>query len=139
MKPGSKKLIGAVVIAAACGAAIVAPLVNAQGRGGGEWTTSQGDAQRSSWVRTDVRLTRDAVQKGELKFLWKMKLDNDTRQLNSLTTPVLMDRLISHRGFKALAFIGASGERVGIEATMTDSGNRDRIIATVSATFRRVA
>ena len=108
MKPGSKKLIGAVVIAAACGAAIV----EAQGRGGGEWTTSQGDAQRSSWVRTDVRLTRDAVQKGELKFLWKMKLDNDTRQLNSLTTPVLMDRLISHRGFKALAFIGASGERV---------------------------
>jgi hypothetical protein len=111
MKPGSKKLhtlIGAIVIASASGAAIV----EAQGRGGGEWTTSQGDAQRSSWVRTDVRLTRDAVQKGELKFLWKMKLDNETRQLNSLTTPVLMDRLISHRGFKALAFIGASGERV---------------------------
>ena len=84
----------------------------AQGRGGGEWTTSQGDAQRSSWVRTDARLTKDAVQKGELKFLWKMKLDNDTRQLNSLTTPVLMDRLISHRGFKALAFVGASAERV---------------------------
>jgi hypothetical protein len=108
MKPGSKKLIGAVVMASVCGVAIV----EAQGRGGGEWTTSQGDAQRSSWVRTDVRLTRDAVQKGELKFLWKMKLDNDTRQLNSLTTPVLMDRLISHRGFKALAFIGASRERV---------------------------
>jgi len=63
-------------------------------------------------VRTDVRLTKDAVQKGELKFLWKVKLDNETRQLNSLTTPVLMDRLISHRGFKALAFVGASGERL---------------------------
>jgi len=112
MKPGPKRLIGAVVVASACGAAIVAPVVNAQGRGGGEWTTSQGDAQRSSWVRTDARLTKDAVQKGELKFLWKMKLDNETRQLNSLTTPVLMDRLISHRGFKALAFVGASSERV---------------------------
>jgi len=100
--------MGAVVIASACGAA----LVHAQGRGGGEWTTSQGDAQRSSWVRTDARLTKDAVQKGELKFLWKMKLDNETRQLNSLTTPVLMDRLISHRGFKALAFVGASAERM---------------------------
>jgi hypothetical protein len=31
------------------------------------------------------------------------------------------------------------GERVGVEATMTDSGNRDRIIATVSASFRKVA
>ena len=29
-----------------------------------------------------------------------MKLDNETRQLNSLTTPVLMDRLISHRGIQ---------------------------------------
>ncbi len=108
MKPGSKRLMGAVVVASACGAA------HGPGAGprGGEWTTSHGDAQRTSWVRTDARLTKDAVQKGELKFLWKMKLDNETRQLNSLTTPVLMDRLISHRGFKALAFVGASGERV---------------------------
>jgi PQQ-like domain len=111
MKPGPKRL-GGVLIASACGVAIGAAAVTAQGRGGGEWTTSQGDAQRSSWVRTDVRLTKDAVQKGELKFLWKMKLDNEARQLNSLTTPVLMDRLISHRGFKALAFVGASAERV---------------------------
>ncbi len=37
MKPGSKRVIGAVVVAAACGAA----MVEAQGRGGGEWTTSQ--------------------------------------------------------------------------------------------------
>jgi hypothetical protein len=108
MKRGPKRLIGAVVIASACGAAIV----QTQGRGGGEWTTSHGDAQRTSWVRSDVRLTKDAVQKGELKFLWKLKLDNEARQLNSLTTPVLMDRLISHRGFKALAFVGASAERV---------------------------
>ncbi len=107
MKPGSKRFMGAVVVAPRAARRVV----QAQGRGG-EWTTSHGDAQRTSWVRSDVRLTKDAVQKGELKFLWKMKLDNETRQLNSLTTPVLMDRLISHRGFKALAFVGASGERV---------------------------
>ena len=34
--------------------------------------------------------------------------------------------------------VGSGSERVGVEATMTDSGNRDRIIATVSASFRRV-
>lgn len=77
-----------------------------------EWTTSNGDAQRSSWVRSDARLTKDAVQKGEFKFLWKMPLANETRQLHSLTQPILLDRLISHRGFKALAFVGASSERV---------------------------
>lgn len=97
----------AAAIACACGAAVAVP--HGQNR---EWTTTHGDVQRSSWVASDVRLTRDAVAKGEVKFLWKMKLANEARQLHSLTQPILMDRLISHRGFKALAFVGASAERV---------------------------
>ena len=70
-----QRLIAAGFVAA-LGAAAVS-LLEAQGRGGGEWTTSHGDAQRTSWVRTDVRLTKDAVAKGEFKFLWKMKLANE--------------------------------------------------------------
>jgi hypothetical protein len=111
MKSVTNGLTAGLVVASACAAASVAVL-QAQGRGGGEWTTSHGDAQRTSWVRSDTRLTKAAVQGGEFKFLWKMKFENETRQLNSLTTPVLMDRLISHRGFKALAFVGASAERL---------------------------
>jgi len=85
---------------------------HAQGRGGGEWTTSGFDAQRTGWLRTDARLTKEAVQKGEFAFLWKMKLENAGRQLNSLTPPVLLDRLIGYRGFKSLAFFGGSDDRV---------------------------
>jgi len=106
MKRDMKRLTSAAAFACACGFVV---LLDAQNR---EWTTSHGDAQRTSWVPTDVRLTRDAVTKGEFKFLWKMKLANETRQLHSLTQPVLLDRLISHRGFKALAFVGATSERV---------------------------
>ena len=40
------------------------------------------------------------------------KTGNENRQLNSLTQPILLDRLISHRGFKALAFVGTQPERV---------------------------
>jgi outer membrane protein assembly factor BamB len=95
-------LVGAAIVASATA-------LRAQNR---EWTTANGDAQRNSWVRTDPRLTKDAVQKGELKFLWKAKLNGENRQLNSLTQPILLDRLISHRGFKALAFVGTSSERI---------------------------
>ena len=86
--------------------------VHAQGRGAVEWTTSRFDAQRSGWLRTDARLTKDAVQKGEFAFLWKMKIENTSRQLNSLTAPVLLDRLIGYRGFKSLAFFGGSDDRI---------------------------
>jgi hypothetical protein len=44
-----------------------------------------------------------------------------------------------HGPFVARATVVGSGERVGVEATMTDQGNGGRIIASVSASFRRVS
>ena len=97
------------IVASAIG---FAALLHGQGRGSTEWTTSSLDAQRTGWLTTDARLTKQAVQKHELKFLWKSRFENETRQLNSLTQPVLLDRLIGFRGFKALAFVGGSDDRV---------------------------
>jgi hypothetical protein len=85
--------------------------LHAQARGG-EWTTTAGDAQRTAWMRADERLTREAVGEGQFKFLWKMKVDNESRQGHSLTEPILLDRLIGYRGFKALGFVGASADRL---------------------------
>jgi outer membrane protein assembly factor BamB len=81
-------------------------------RGGQEWLTGNADAQRSSWVRTDAKISRESMQKGGFQFLWKMKLDNEAKQLNSLTQPVLLDRLIGYKGFKSLAFVGGSSDGV---------------------------
>jgi hypothetical protein len=86
-------------------------LLHAQFRGG-DWVTSGFDAQRTAWQRSDTRLTKAAVQKGEFKFLWQAKFDNEARQLNSLTEPVLQDLLIGYRGFKTLAFLGGSADRL---------------------------
>ena len=81
-------------------------------RGGQEWLTSNADAQRSSWIRTDAKISKETLQKGGFQFLWKIKLDNEPRQLNSLTQPVLLDRLIGYKGFKSLAFVGGSSNGV---------------------------
>lgn len=105
--PNRRRAIGAL---AALGLAV--PLLHAQGRGGNEWTASGHDAQRTGWMRTDARLTKEAIAKGDFQFLWKVKADNATRQLNSLTAPILLDLLIGYRGFKSLAFVGASDDRV---------------------------
>ncbi|MBS1857371.1 MAG: PQQ-binding-like beta-propeller repeat protein [Acidobacteria bacterium] len=45
-------------------------------------------------------------------FLWKQKLAGDTKQLNSLTEAVLLDRYIGYRGFRSLAHLGASGNKI---------------------------
>jgi outer membrane protein assembly factor BamB len=83
-----------------------------QGRGGTSWSTVSGDGQRTSWVRSDPRISKDTVQGADFQLLWKMKLDNQPRQLNALTQPLLLPNIISYKGFKALAYVGGSSDNV---------------------------
>jgi hypothetical protein len=86
---------------------------HAQGRGGSNWTTYRADAQRSASMRTDARISIESVRKpGAFQFLWKSKLDNQSRQGNSLTEPMLLNSIISYKGFKSLLFIGGSSDNV---------------------------
>ena len=90
-----------------------ASVASAQGRGGSNWTTYRADAQHSASMRTDARISLESVRKpGAFQFLWKAKLDNQSRQSNSLTEPMLLNSIISYKGFKSLLFIGGSSDNV---------------------------
>src|SRR6516165_2869177 len=106
------KTITILVLASICVILSRSALVQGQGRGGAEWTTAFGDAQHSSWVRSDPKISTASMQKGGFQSLWKMKLHNKTHELNSLTPPVLLDRLVGFRGFKSIAVVGASADTV---------------------------
>src|SRR5262249_19728717 len=71
----------AVILAISCASG--AALLQAQGRGGAEWTTSGYDAQRTAWVKTDPRISPASMVKpgafGSFKFLWKLKLEYDPK------------------------------------------------------------
>src|SRR5262249_21520501 len=81
-------------------------------RAGVDWTTSGNDAQRSSWVRTDPKISVESLRKPGFQFLWKIKLDNDPRQLHSLTPVILLDKYTGYRGHKSLGFVGASSDNI---------------------------
>jgi outer membrane protein assembly factor BamB len=108
----------------ACAATLGVALVPAQGRGAAEWTTSGFDAQRTGTIRTDPRISVEAMQKpgafGAFTFLWKMKLESDPRAAGALTQPILLDRVIGFRGFKSIAFVATASETV--HAVDTDFG-----------------
>jgi outer membrane protein assembly factor BamB len=73
-----------------------------------DWTTIGNDAQRSSWIRSDAKISTSSVKAPEFQLLWRIELGSQPRLQNALTPPVLLDFLISHRGFRSLAFIGGS-------------------------------
>ena len=63
------------------------------------------------------------MRKPGFQFLWKMKLKNQPRQLNSLTPPATLERLIGYRGFRMLGFVGGSSDN--IFAIDTDLGRME--------------
>lgn len=97
---------------------IAAALLAALPASSDDWTTVGMDAQRSSWVRSDRKVSPETVAGPEFQFLWRIQTSNDTRSGAALTAPVLLDFLISHRGFRSLAFV--SGSSGGIYTMDTD-------------------
>jgi len=82
------------------------------GRGGQDWATSSADAQRTSWIKTDYAISPESMRQPGFKFLWKVKLDNQPRGLNSLSQPVMSGQVGGYRGFKSLAYVGGSSNSV---------------------------
>jgi outer membrane protein assembly factor BamB len=82
------------------------------GRGPGDFSTAGSDAHRSSWVRTDAKISPDALSRPGFDLVWKAKLSNEARQLNALTPASLLTSYIGYRGFRALALVGGSSNQV---------------------------
>lgn len=91
---------------------VAAGAPQAQGRGGGAWTTAGSDAQRTSSIRSDPKISPESMQKPGFQFLWKRKFDSPGAQVNLLTQPVVLPNIIAYKGFKALVFVGGSADHV---------------------------
>jgi hypothetical protein len=98
-----------IAFGAGCALAI-AGFAAAQGRGGGAWTTEGSDAQRTSSVATDPKISVSAMETPGFKFLWKVQARNQARQGASLSQALTLDRYIGYRGFRSYAFFGGTSD-----------------------------
>ena len=70
-------------------AALAGSITFAQpGRGGSQWLTALADAQRTSWIRSDDKISVAALSKPGFALQWKVKLDNQPRGVHGLTQGV---------------------------------------------------
>src|SRR5262245_15240292 len=58
------------------------------GRGGSQWLTAFGDAERTSWIRADDKISVEALLKHGFEMQWKSKLGNQPRGLQGLSQGV---------------------------------------------------
>jgi outer membrane protein assembly factor BamB len=78
----------------------------------GDWLTFGGDAQRSGWARDENILNASNV--GKLKLLWSLELKNEQRDLASLTSPIVVSRATTPRGFKELVIVAGSSDNIHV-------------------------
>src|SRR5260370_14330473 len=96
-----------IVVMSVAGLGVWMGAANAQfGRGAADWVTNGGDAQRSFWIRTDAKISKDSLEKPGFQFLWKVKF------AGALAAPVMLDRYIGYRGFRSLGFMGSGSNGV---------------------------
>ncbi len=109
-----RRLTASAALPLAC-AFVWAAAARAQGgRGSSDWMTAGGDAQRSSWVRTDPKISVSSIQKPGFQVAWKVKLNSEP------SVAATLDRYIGYRGFRSFALVGSrSGD---ITAFDTDLG-----------------
>ncbi len=95
-----KKFIG---FALACALAAEAPMGRTT-----DWWSFAGDGLRDGWEKSESRFTQAEVK--DFKLLWQRKLDGGKN--GALLPPLVLGQLIGYRGFKELAFVAGSGNRM---------------------------
>lgn len=75
-----------------------------------DWTTFGGNPQRDGWARQETGISKANV--GSLKLEWKTQLDNGSKELNSLTAPLVIEKLVTAQGFKDVVIVAGASDSV---------------------------
>src|SRR3954462_8365191 len=75
-----------------------------------DWAMFGGDPQRTGWAKEETDLTKDSIKK--LKLEWSLKLDNASKEMNSLTAPLVHSQVITPHGFKEVMLVAGASDKV---------------------------
>jgi outer membrane protein assembly factor BamB len=103
-----------ICLAAAC---LFSGLAYAQGPPRGFWTAADANAAHTNAQKAETDINTDTVTK-EFKFLWKLKLGNESTKSNSFTEPLLYPGLISGRGFKDMALVAGQNTVYSVDSEL---------------------
>ena len=82
---------------------------------GAEWLTDGGNPQRTAWQQHETIFTLENVH--ETKLLWKIKLDNEPRQMHALLPALLAENVRTANGDLEIALVaGVSDNLFAINA-----------------------
>ena len=97
------------------GALALMAVTQAQTQKKADWLTDGGDPQRTAWQKNETILSPATAK--DIKLLWKVKLDNEPRQMHSLFPPLIVGNVTMPDGrTREIAVVaGVSDNLYGID------------------------
>src|SRR4051794_3187972 len=102
-----KTMLGRVVFAIV---AISTAALWGQAQRKADWLADGADPQRTAWQRNETRLTKDTVK--NIKLFWRVKLDNEPRQMHSLFPPLIAGNVATPSGTKEIAVVAGVSDNL---------------------------
>ena len=78
----------------------------------GQWPMFGGNPQRDGWARDETVLTKDNVK--SMKLMWKLRLENVPKELNSLTAPIIVENVLTAEGHKDFAVVAGASDTLDV-------------------------
>lgn len=77
---------------------------------GADWLTDGHDPQRTGWQKDEKTLTVANV--GKMKLLWKVKTDNESRQMHSLYPPLIVSKATVKGATREIAILAGVSDNI---------------------------
>src|ERR1700722_18795647 len=74
------------------------------------WLSYGNDPQRTGWSPQETDLNRDNAK--SIALLWKTHVDNQPRELNSLTAPVNVEWVVTDKGMAEIVVVGGASDNL---------------------------
>jgi outer membrane protein assembly factor BamB len=75
-----------------------------------EWLTFGGNAQRDGWARDEKLISKDSLKNFGLR--WKLHVENEPKELISLTAAVVAEDVYTSRGVKDVLVVAGSSDTI---------------------------
>jgi outer membrane protein assembly factor BamB len=92
------------ILLASCVPLLISHLIAAN------WLSYGNDPQRTGWSPQETDITRENAK--SMTLLWKAHLDNQPRELNSLTAPVNVEWVTTDKGMAEIVIVGGASDNL---------------------------
>ncbi len=75
-----------------------------------DWPSASGGPARDGWARGETGMSLSTAK--DIRFLYAHKFEGAARGESGLATPLVLSRIVTWKGFKALLFMGAGNDTV---------------------------